>query len=350
MDNSKGLIPTEIINKIKSKNDIVDYISSQQSLLLQKNNYYGECPICGKSRSFVVYPNTKSFYCFACGTGGDIISYVMKTKNVDYKSAVSELAMISGITLSETEALAKNLMRDAAMFYHSQLKTNSNANRAIEKLHSWGLKGKNIVKLGIGFHDKSFNCFIEYMTKEKTYTIAQLKKANLIAKSSNEKYFDKMMDSVIIPTVDMEGNVVCFDYYVIGKDQLYKYPSIGKFDRSNYLYSLNLATHTEKKCVIIVSSYEDYFQLFGMGITNVVATYLPKITSEQLKLLKKHFKVVISFLPHYVNFSLCKQYCKNNNMFYEDISLQGCDSPVEYLKKYGCRAITEKIDEFERLL
>lgn len=350
MANSKGLIPADVINEIKSKNDVVNYILSKQELFKRGKNYYGKCPICGNLESFVVYPETNSFYCFACNLGGDIITYVMKTKKIDYKAAVSDLASSAGITLSEINPLSNNLMRDAAMFYHLQLKTNSKVKSAIEQLHAWGIKGKNIVQLGIGFHDNSFNCFIDYMTKQKPYTIAQLEEANLISKSSKGNYCDKMRNSIIIPTIDAEGNVVCFDYYIIDKAQLYKYPNSDKFARSNHLYSFNLAARSEKKSVIIVSSYEDYFKLFGLGITNVVATYLPRITQNQLDLLKKHFKIVMPFLPQDVNFSACDQYCKSNGLFCEDIRLQGCDSPIEYLDKYGVDTILEKVAEFERIL
>ncbi|MGN0557940.1 MAG: CHC2 zinc finger domain-containing protein [Acutalibacteraceae bacterium] len=350
MANSKGLISADEINEIKSKNDIVSYISSKQELFKRGKNYHGKCPVCGKLESFVVYPETNSFYCFACSLGGDIITYVMKTKKVDYKAAVSELASVAGITLPEIKPSSNNLMRDAAIFYHSQLKTNSKAKSAINQLHAWGIKGKTIVQLGIGFHDNSFNCFIEYMTKQKSYTISQLEKANLITKSSKGNYCDKMRNSIIIPTIDEGGTVVCFDYYITDKEQLYKYPNNDKFTRSNNLYSLNLAIRSEKKSIIVVSSYEDYFKLIGLGITNVVSTYLPRIANGQLDLLKKHFKVIMPLVPPYVNFSACRQYCKNNEMFCEDIHLQGCDSPIEYLDKHGVDTISEKIAEFERIL
>ncbi len=86
MANSKGLIPANAINEIKSKNNIVNYISSKQELIQRGKNYHGKCPLCGKLDSFVVYSETNSFYCFACSIGGDIITYVMKTKKVDYKT------------------------------------------------------------------------------------------------------------------------------------------------------------------------------------------------------------------------------------------------------------------------
>lgn len=85
------------------------------------------------------------------------------------------------------------------------------------------------------------------MSKQKSYAIAQLEEANLIAKSSKGSYCDKMRNSIIIPTIDAEGNVVCFDYYIIDKAQLYKYPNSDKFARSNHLYSFNLAVRSEKR-------------------------------------------------------------------------------------------------------
>ncbi len=350
MTNNNGLIPSEIIDEIKLKINIVEYISSKQELKERGKNFCGKCPVCGKPESFVVYPATTSFYCFSCSIGGDIISYVMKTQSVDYKSAVAELASMAKISIQNTETSLTDLMRDAAVFYHSQLKTNSNAKNAIDLLHKWGIKGKTIIQLGIGFHDNSFNSFIDYMTKQKSYTLSQLENANLITKTVKGNYCDKMRNSIIIPTIDTNGKVVCFDYHIIDKDELYKYPNNESFIRSNNLYSLNLAARTGKKSVIIVTSYEDYFKLIGLGVTNVVSSYLPRITEGQLKLLKNHFKILIPFVPRYVNFSACNQFCKNNKMFCEDLRLQGCDTPIEFLDKFGVNAILEKIDEFERLL
>ena len=350
MINSNGLIPSEIIDEIKSKTDIVDYISSKQKLNKRSDKYYGMCPICNKTQSFVVYPQTKSFYCFACNFGGDVINYVMKTENTDYRTAAEKLAKNIGILITESKRQTlNNLLRDAAIFYHAQLRTNDRAKSAIAQLHTWGVKGKAIVQLGIGFHDDSFNCFIEYMTKEKSYTISQLVEAQLVARSSKGTFFDKMRNSIIIPTIDTTGNVVCFDYYSIDKALLYKYPNTVTFNRTNYLYSLNSAINSGKKSLIIVSNYEDYFKLFGLGITNVAATYLPKITNEQLDTIKKHFRFVIMFFPPYINLTSCFKYCKANSMFCEKIQLLGFDSPAEYLNEHGTDTIIKKIEEFEKI-
>ena len=161
--------------------------------------------------------------------------------------------------------------------------------------------------------------------------MAQLDEAKLVLQSAKGNYCDKMRNSIIIPTIDANGNVVCFDFYITDKQQLFKYPNTKSFARSQNLYSYNLAIRSNKKSVIIVTTYEDYFKLIGFGITNVVSTYLPKITEAQLELLKQKFKVVILITNQHVNAASCSQYCRENNMYCDQIDLQGCSSVVEYI-------------------
>ena len=343
-------ISAEVINKVKNTIDIVEYISSQQDVTLKGKNYHAHCPFCGTSDALVVYPETKSFYCFSCTTGGDVITYLMKTNDLDYKAAVSQLASLASVELHPKEqADVSKVMREAALYYHEQLKTNAKASSAIDILHSWGIQGKTIVQLGIGFHDNSFNSFMNYMTKQKSYSITQLEEAKLVLQSAKGNYCDKMRNSIIIPTIDASGNVVCFDFYITDKQQLFKYPNTKYFERSQNLYSYNLAIKSNKKSVIIVTTYEDYFKLIGLGFTNVVSTYLPKITEAQLTLLKQKFKVVILIANQYVNAAACSKYCRENNMYCDQIDLQGCSSVVEYIEK-NSNAIIDKVDEYERIL
>ena len=348
--NVPARISAEVITKIKNTIDIVEYISSQQEVTLKGKNYHAHCPFCGTSDAFVIYPETKSFYCFSCTTGGDVITYLMKTKDLDYKSAVSELASLSNIEMQSQDNInLSQIMREAALYYHSELKNNGKANTAIDILHSWGIQGKTIVQLGIGFHDNSFNSFMNYMTKQKSYSITQLEEAKLVLQSAKGNYCDKMRNSIIIPTIDMNGNVVCFDFYITDKQQLFKYPNTKNFERSKNLYSYNLVVRSNKKSVIVVTTYEDYFKLIGLGFTNVVSTYLPKITEAQLALLKQKFKVVILIANQYVNAAACSKYCRENNMYCDQIDLQNCSSVVEYIEK-NAQAIIDKVDEYERII
>ncbi len=241
------------------------------------------------------------------------------------------------------------LMRDAGLYYHNQLKSNPKAKAAIDILHSWGIQGKTIVKLGIGFHDNSSHDFIDYMVKIKGYTISQLEEARLISKSSNGNYCDKMRNSIIIPTVNLNGEIICFDYFIVDKQQFYIYPKTDNYKRSENLYSLNLAEKSNNGSVIIVTTYEDYFKLIGKGITNVVSTYLPKITESQLKLLKKKFKVILPLTSQQINLPECKVFCRKNNMFCEEIEIKGFDSVVDFIENNES-AIKGKIAEYDSIL
>lgn len=348
-DTKSKRIPKTMIEKIKSRIDIVDFVSSKQEMKLQGENYHSNCPICKSKTSFVVYPKSQSFYCFACSNGGDIITYVMRTEDREYVEAVQELASLADIDTVENNSVEiSNLMRDAAFYYHSQLRDNPKAKSAIDLLHSWGIQGKTIVQLGIGFHDDSFNGFIGYMTKQKSYSFEALERAKLVLKSSKGTLFDKMRNSIIIPTIDKDGKVVCFDFYVLDKEQNFKYPNTDFFRRSENLYSYNLAIKPGKQSVIIVSSYEDYFRLVGKGITNVVSTYLPKITEQQMVLLKKKFKVVMLLTHQYANVPMLKVFCNKNNMYCEQFDVDADKTVAEFID-INASKIKERVDYFESI-
>ncbi len=348
-DTKSKRIPKAIIEKIKSRIDIVDFVSSKQEMKLQGDNYHSNCPICKSKTSFVVYPKSQSFYCFACANGGDIITYVMRTEDREYIEAVKELALFADIDMMEKNSdVSGNLMRDAAFYYHTQLRENPKAKSAIDLLHSWGIQGKTIVQLGIGFHDDSFNSFIGYMIKQKSYSAKALEEAKLVLKSSKGTLFDKMRNSIIIPTIDKDGNVVCFDFYVLDKEQNFKYPNTDFFQRSDNLYSYNLAIKSGKQSVIIVSSYEDYFKLVGKGITNVVSTYLPKLTEQQMVLLKKKFKVVMLLTHQYANIPMLKVFCNKNNMYCEQFDVDSDKTIIEFIDTNESK-IKERVDYFESI-
>ena len=178
-------IQKAIIEKIKSRIDIVDFVSSKQEMKLQGENYNSNCPICKAKTSFVVFPKSQSFYCFACSNGGDIITYVMRTEDREYVEAVKELASFADIDTAENNCVdSSNLMRDAGFYYHSQLRDNPKAKTAIELLHSWGIQGKTIVQLGIVL---ALTCVYVNIQQQK---ITRDALTNLNNRVSFEKYLD----------------------------------------------------------------------------------------------------------------------------------------------------------------
>ena len=342
-------VPDDKIAKIKGTLDIVDLISNDTDLKQTGDRYKGVCPICNKY-SLTVYPQTASFYCFSCGVGGDVINYIKESQKISYKDSLHKALELIGEKPAQDD-MVQRIMVDAARFYHNELKTNPKANIAIDIIHSWGIKGKVVVNLGLGFQDDSFDCLIKTFISKFGYDKKTLESIGLIAKRSIGTYYDKFRNSILIPSMSVDGKVKCFDFYAINEGVVYKSSCTQNFDRRLDLYSLNLAIKSKKKSVIIVSSYEDYFMLIGQGITNVVSTYLPRITEEQLRLLKRYFKVIIPFVPSHINFSLCYKYCKNNpNLHCGEIKMRGQTSPRDYCQKYGLKEIVSLIDDFERAI
>ena len=347
---SSACIPPEVINKIKDTVDIVEYISSWQKVVFKGESYRTYCPFCGTTDALVIDSETKSFRCSSCTTGGDVITYLMKVDDLDYKSAVSVLSSSSkNDSFLQERADFSQMMREAALYYYSQLKNNARASTAIDILHSWGIWGKAIVQLGLGFHDKSYDSFIKYMTREKSYSIMQLEKANLAVQSAKGNYVDGMMNSIVIPTIDENGNVVCFDSYNIERQRLFQYPKNQYFERSKNLYSYNLAIKSEKKSVIVVTAYKDYFKLIGFGVTNVVSTYRHKITEAQLALLERKFKALILIAEADFQEKICSEYCRKHGMHFDRIDLQNYASVVEYIEN-NLQKIIGKVDEYEHAL
>ncbi len=283
-----------------------------------------------------------------------MITYVKKKDKKGYVEAVQTLADFAGIAMPPNNAVAKNderrraIMRECARFYHHQLRVNPKAKQAIDTLHTWGLYGRTIVSLGIGFHDDSFQLLVNY-AKEQKIPLSILKEQRCVM-NTNGRDYDAMRNSIIVPTVDPVDGVVAFESFLLDKQQWMHYPKTESFDRKRYLYGLNLAIKTKKKTVVVVSSYLDYFRLVGMGITNVVFTYLPELSEDQANLLQKYFRIVLLWLPAYVSKSTYRMKCQKRKIMCEDLPLSDCETPVEYLLKYGVKVVETKINEFESYL
>ena len=236
-------------------------------------------------------------------------------------------------------------MRRAARYYYAQLKNDPTARTAIDVLHTWGIEGKNIVRLGFGFHNNATQGLIREMTG--SYSVLQLEEANLVRQTEKGRYRDTMRNSIIIPTVDADGRVVCFDSYVIGEQRFCRYPDTGYFRRDQNLYSYNLAVKSGKKSVIVVTTYEDCFRLIGLGFSNVVSTYSPEITPAQLALLGRAFRAVLLMTGARFDAVGCMEYCRENGLSFDRIDWQGYANAAAYAEE-NAPAIAEKAEEYER--
>ena len=337
-------IPVEIVDQVRNI-DILPFVQRHQELDQQGEHYKGICRSCS-AKALVIYPNNNSFYCFSCKAGGNIITYLTEYEHIDYRAAVLKLAEMYHIGETDIFVPSNVVMKEAALYYHEQLKNNRSNRKAIDVIHSWGISGKSVVKLGLGYNDEKYESALKYLTEEKSISAESLLRDNIIAKSEKGNYYDRMRNSVIIPTIDISGNVVCFDYYVIEKGSFVHYPPSQGFFRKDNLYSLNLAAKASKKSVVVVSDYRSYFALASSGIFNVVSTYMPQISEAQLELLKSYFKVIILAVNQVADFSNCRRYCQKNDMYCEQLNIDG--NVPEYLSR-NIESIREKIDYFESI-
>ena len=239
---------------------ITDYIGAQVTLQRKGNLYRGRCPFCGKA-AFLVDEAAERFQCAACGSGGDLLTFIKKTRRVQDAEAAQLLAAYAK---RKTERIRRETMRQAAAFYHRQLCTNPNAEMAAQALCRLGLDGKTAELLEIGFHDAHFQTLRRYAAANGLDEDAL--KALHCVRTTNGKDFDAMRNSIIVPTVNPAGEVLAFDFYLVHKNRWCLYPDTEDFIRTEQLYGLHLAIQSRRKTVLVVADYRDYFHLVQSGV------------------------------------------------------------------------------------
>lgn len=300
------MIPAEIIEEIKFRCDIVDVISGYVQLKRAGSNYNGLCPFHSeKTPSFTVFPSTKNFYCFGCGAGGDVITFMMKRENLDYRSAVELLAARAGITLPEDEKKPGggesvkrerllNMNREAARFYHATLYSPAGA-PGLEYLTKRGLSGATIKHFGLGFAPDGFSSLTPYLMS-KGYTAEEMSAAFLCGISKkNGRPYDYFRNRVIFPIIDVAGNVVAFGGRVMDSS-VPKYLNTSDtpvFKKSRNLFALNFAKSVCAERLILCEGYMDVIALHAHGFEYAVATLGTAMTPEQARIMSRYTKQII---------------------------------------------------------
>ena len=301
-------ISEEILEKIKSQNDIVDVISERVRLKKAGRNFTGLCPFHNeKTPSFSVSQEKQIYKCFGCGEAGNVISFVMKEKNLPFIEAVKYLANRANIPLEigngekSKSAKKKDLLYrvnvEAAKFFFSNLMNNKNAK---EYFLNRGIKEETIKKFGLGFANDSWNNLMFYLRKKGVSDIL-LEEAGLISvnKEKGRKY-DRFRNRVMFPVFDYQGKVIGFGGRVLddSKPKYLNSPETLVFQKGTNLYGLNFALkhNMNERYFVIVEGYMDLISLHQYGITNVVASLGTALTINQARLLKRYAdKVVISY-------------------------------------------------------
>ena len=354
-------ISKEKIEEIKVKNNIHDVISKYVKLTSKGGNLIGLCPFHNeKTRSFTVYPEKDSFYCFGCGIGGDIIEFIQRIEKIDYISAVKLLAERSGVKITEdaednyytkmrNKILAIN--QDATKFYQSYLKS-ANGKWAVEYLSNRGLSSGTIEKYQLGCAPKDWNMLLNYL-KTKGYNEYEIEKANLITKSiKNRKYYDRFRNRIMFPIKDIYGNIIAFSSRINPEEnEGAKYMNTADtfaYKKCQNLFGIDIAKNHCAKCMILVEGNMDVISLHQAGFKNVVAPLGTSLTEEQIKLLAKLTKEIILLFDSDIAGQKATE--KAINLFKEYglsvcvVELPNTKDPDEFIKKNGAEAFKALLD------
>ncbi len=300
------MISPEIVEEIKFRSDIEEVISTYVTLRHAGSNFNGLCPFHNeKTPSFTVFRASKSFYCFGCGAGGDVITFIMRAENLTYVQALEFLAKRAGITIpqsaEEERAGVKRerliaMNKDAAKFFHSCLSDETQGSAAREYLYNKRRLSRAIVKrFGLGYAPASFGALHDHL-RSLGYTDEEMV-SNFLCGISRKtgKPFDMFRNRIMFPIIDTTGNIIAFGGRVLD-DSTPKYLNSSDtpvFKKSRNLFALNFAKANAQERLILCEGYMDVIALHAAGFENAVATLGTAITGEQARIIAKYTKKVI---------------------------------------------------------
>ena len=355
-------ISPQIIEDIKSRNDIENVISSYITLKRAGSNLNGHCPFHSeKTPSFTVFPATQSFYCFGCGAGGDAITFVMRMENLDYISAVRALAERSGVTIPEnvsyndgkkevTRQRVLEMNKEAARFFRNMLFDQKVGAGAMDYLANKRKLSPAVIKhFGLGFAPNSFGALHDHL-KKLGYTDEEMVTGFLCGKGKNNSAYDYFRNRIMFPIIDVSGNIVAFGGRVMDNSEP-KYLNTSDtpaFKKSKNLFALNYAKNHCENTMILCEGYMDVISLHAAGFENAVATLGTAITSEQARIFSRYTKkVVISYDSDQAGqraatkaFNLLQEVGVDVKI----LKMEGAKDPDEFIKKFGASKFTSIID------
>ena len=295
--------PEGFIQELKMRNDITEVAAPYVTLRRRGRNMVGLCPFHGeKTPSFNIYTENGSFYCFGCGVGGDVISFIMKIENLDYLDAVKFLAQRAGMSMPENtydDSMSKlktriyEANREAARFYYNTL-NQPVGKTGLDYFHGRMLSDRTIRHFGLGFADDDWSSLTNHL-KSKGFTESELVAANLTVRRRSGGVYDRFTNRVMFPIIDLRGNVIAFGGRIM-TDEKPKYLNTADtpvFKKSENLFSLNNAKNSGTRTLILCEGYMDVIAVSQAGFTNAVATLGTALTSEQAMLMKRYADEVV---------------------------------------------------------
>lgn len=337
------------IQQLKQYSDIERIISGYVPLSRKGRNLSGLCPFHSeKTPSFFVYPQTQSFYCFGCGAGGDVITFIRRIENLEYMEAVRFLAEKCGLTVPDSQQEDERAVqrrrileinREAARFFHAQLMSEQ-GKQAYDYLTRRGRDRKTIRHFGLGYAPEGWRVLSDYL-KTKGFTDEEMVAANVAVNSKRGSVYDRFRNRVMFPIIDLRGNVVGFGGRALD-DQGAKYLNTSDtpvFKKSRNLFAMNFAKTSKQPGLILAEGYMDVIAIHQAGFDNAIATLGTALTDEQARLISQYTdKVILAYDSDGPGQAATKRAI---NIFDEVgvkvsvLSMTGAKDPDEFIQKYG---------------
>lgn len=354
----------ELIEEVRSRNDIVDVIGGYVRLQKKGSSYFGLCPFHNeKTGSFSVTPSKQMFYCFGCGAGGNVFTFLMKYENYTFGEAMQTLADRVGIELPKQElseaqkreaderSRLLEINKEAAKYFYALLR-NPRGARAYEYFKNRQLSDETMQKFGLGYSDQYSDDLYRYLRK-KGYDDEILKKSGLVTIDEVRGGHDKFWNRAMFPIMDVHNRVIGFGGRVMGDGEP-KYlnsPETRIFDKSRNLYGLNIARTSRRNQLLLCEGYMDVISLHQAGFDNAVASLGTALTSGHANLLKRYTKEV--YLTYDSDGAGVKAalraipILKEVGITTKVINMRPYKDPDEFIKALGADEYQKRIDEAE---
>ena len=354
----------ELIEEVRSRNDIVDVIGSYVRLKKKGSTYFGLCPFHNeKTGSFSVSPNKQMYYCFGCGAGGNVFTFLMQYENFTFGEAMQSLADRVGIELPQQEMTSAQrreadrrtrlleINKEAAKYFYTLLRS-PRGQKAYQYFKKRELSDETMQKFGLGYSDQYSDDLYRYLRK-KGYDDDILKDSGLITIDEVRGGHDKFWNRAMSPIMDVHNRVIGFGGRVMGDGEP-KYlnsPETRIFDKSRNLYGLNIARTTRKNQLLLCEGYMDVIALHQAGFDNAVASLGTALTSGHANLLKRYTKEV--YLTYDSDGAGVKAalraipILKEVGIVTKVINMRPYKDPDEFIKALGAEEYQKRIDEAE---
>jgi len=352
----------EIIEEVRSRNDIVDVIGGYVSLKHKGNTFSACCPFHHeKTPSFHVSRDKQMYHCFGCGVGGNVYTFIMEYENFSFPEAVKMLAERSNVELPEYEmtneqrsrenykTVLKEMNKTAAAYFHYLLTKTEHGKKALEYLSNRGLTEETIKNFGMGYSDIYEDDLYKYL-RSKGFSDAQMKDSGLVEIRENKGATDKFWNRVMVPILDINGKVIAFGGRVLG-DGMPKYINTKEtavFDKSHNLFAMNIARRSKRRGIIICEGYMDVISMHQAGFDNAVASLGTAFTLGQAGIIKRYSQEV--YLAYDSDGAGTQATLKAIGILREIglvtrvIDMKPYKDPDEFIKALGKEAFDERIN------